>query len=74
MKPPTIYDIVIVIAQALVITSLVSVFAFLLMWLYNMLIPAITGWQEIGFFQAIGLFVLIFILTFDYKSLFKRIL
>jgi positive regulator of sigma E activity len=36
----------------------VIVFGFVVMWLWNWLMPALFGWHVIGFWQAIGILVL----------------
>lgn len=36
----------------------VAVFGFVVMWLWNWLMPALFGWHGIGFWQAVGILVL----------------
>ena len=35
-----------------------TVFSFLVMWLWNWLVPPVFGWHTINFWQALGIFVL----------------
>lgn len=44
------------------ITIMVSIIA-IIMWLWNTIIPAITGWNCINFWQALGLSILFRLLT-----------
>ncbi len=39
-------------------TLAVGVFGYVVMLLWNWLVPSITGWQAVGFGQAVGLLVL----------------
>src|SRR5258706_1737536 len=43
---------------ALLVVLAVTVLAFIVMSLWNWLMPAITGWKAIDFWQALGLLVL----------------
>ena len=38
----------------------------LVMWLWNLLIPTIIGWSTIGFWQAMGILVLVNLLFFPH--------
>jgi hypothetical protein len=36
----------------------IAVFGFVVMWLWNWLVPPVIGWKAIDYWQALGLFVL----------------
>lgn len=42
---------------------LIGLLIWVVMWLWNALVPGITGWQEIGFWQSAGLCLLSRLLT-----------
>ena len=43
--------------------AIIALFVAVIMWLWNMLVPSITGWERIGFWQAAGLALLCRLLT-----------
>ena len=48
--------------------AIMALFVAAIMWLWNALMPAITGWSAIGYWQALGLAVLFRLLTGHFGS------
>jgi hypothetical protein len=59
MRPDRIvHRIVRGLTIALMATAAFALFSFFVMWLWNWLMPAVFGWHQITFWQALGLLVL----------------
>ncbi len=55
----TIYIIGMILLRLAIIAAVVGI----VMWLWNLIIPAITGWATINYWKALGLTVLFHLLT-----------
>lgn len=43
--------------------AIAAVFVAVIMWLWNLIIPSVTGWASINYWQALGLTILCHLLT-----------
>ena len=57
-KESPIEIVAMVIFGAIAITGLIILFGFVIMWLWNWLMPEVFGLPPITYWQAIGLFIL----------------
>ena len=46
----------------------VTVFGYVVMWLWNAVVPSLTGWHALGFWPAVGLLVLCRILFGGFRG------
>ncbi len=46
------------ILKLVVFLAIVAIIGLIVMWLFNAILPSITGWSKLSYLQAIGLFVL----------------
>lgn len=46
------------ILKLVVFLAIVAIIGLIVMWLFNAILPSITGWGKLSYLQAIGLFVL----------------